>query len=178
MNQADSGTAARQQGVPLRAVGAEEDAALRLAVARARRIAEEQPEPFQSLAFTALLTHLLQDGASPPREPVSVENSRATQPPSTEGSIAEFLAQRRVDSHPDRVVAIAYYHYRRHAGQGVTTKDLVDGYSRSRSKRPQNYPDVIASCIRKGYLVDGGRRDGMKTWVITASGEAHVEQDL
>ncbi len=76
------------------------------------------------------------------------------------------------------MVAIAYYHYHRHGGEGVTTKDLVEGYSRSRSKRPQNYPDVIASCIRKGYLVDGGRRDGMKTWVITPSGEAHVEQDL
>ena len=75
-------------------------------------------------------------------------------------------------------MAIAYYHFRRHDGQGVTTRDLVDGYSRSRTKRPQNYPDVIASCIRKGYLVDGGRRDGMKTWVITATGEAHVEQNM
>lgn len=177
MNQTE-GAAGRQQGVALRAVGAEEDAALRQAVVRARRIAEEQPEPFQSLAFTALLTHLLQERTPPPREAAPGEGPRTAQPPSTEGSIAEFLAQRRVDSHPDRVVAIAYYHYHRHGGEGVTTKDLVEGYSRSRSKRPQNYPDVIASCIRKGYLVDGGRRDGMKTWVITPSGEAHVEQDL
>jgi|SRR5581483_9964599 len=178
MSQSEGGAAERQPGVALRAVGAEEDAALRQAVARARRIAEEQPEPYQSLAFTALLTHLLQERTVPAREPAPAESARPQQPPSTEGSIAEFLAQRRIDSHPERVLAIAYYHYHRHAGQGVTTKDLVEGYSRSRSKRPQNYPDVIASCIRKGYLVDGGRRDGMKTWVITASGEAHVEQDL
>lgn len=178
MNQTDLGATGRQQGVSLRAVGAEDDAELRQAVARARRIAEEQPEPFQSLAFTAVLAHLLQERTPPAREPVAGEAARLSQPPSTEGSIAEFLAQRRLDSHPDRVLAIAYYHYHRHGGQGVTTKDLVEGYTRSRTKRPQNYPDVIASCIRKGYLVDGGRRDGMKTWVITASGEAHVEQDL
>lgn len=178
MNQADSGAGGRQQGVALYAVGAEEDAALRQAVTRARRIAEEQPEPFQSLAFTALLEHLLQGRTAPPREAAPAESARVAQPPATNGSIAEFLAQRRLDSHPDRVLAVAYYHYHRHDGQGVTTKDLVDGYTRSRSKRPQNYPDVIASCMRKGYLVDGGRRDGMKTWVITATGEAHVEQDL
>jgi hypothetical protein len=92
--------------------------------------------------------------------------------------IAEFLAQRRLDSHPDRVVAISYYHYHRYDGQGVTTRDLVDAYTKSRAKRPQNFPDVIASCVRKGYLVDGGRRDGMKTWVITGTGETHAEQDL
>ena len=60
----------------------------------------------------------------------------------------------------------------------VPGQDLVDGYAKARAKRPQNYPDVIASCMRKGYLVEGSRRDGMKTWVITRTGESHVEHDL
>jgi hypothetical protein len=178
MNARDAGgSAAAERGVALRAVEVEEEE-LRQAVARARRVAEEQPEPFRSLAFSVLLTHLLQDGAPRAQPVVRREAAAPARPPSTEIPVAEFLAQRRVDSHPDRVVAIAYYHYHRHQGQGVTTRDLVDAYTRSRTRRPQNYPDVIASCVRKGYLVDGGRRDGMKTWVITASGEAHVEQDL
>ncbi len=175
MNQRGIGS---DRGVALRPVAADEDDDLRLAVARARRVVEDQPEPFRSLAFAGVLAHLLEDGAVRTQRPAHADTAAAPAPPSTAIPVAEFLAQRRIDSHPDRVVAIAYHHYHRHDGQGVTTKDLVEGYTRSRTKRPQNYPDVIASCVRKGYLVDGGRRDGMKTWVVTASGEAHVEQDM
>ncbi len=155
---------------------AQTDESLRGVVDRARRLVEEQPEPFRSLAFTTVLEHLLRGGG--PAVGARAAAPVPTAPPSTDMQIAEFLAQRRLDSHPDRVVAISYYHYHRYDGQGVTTRDLVDAYTKSRAKRPQNFPDVIASCVRKGYLVDGGRRDGMKTWVITGTGETHVEQDL
>jgi hypothetical protein len=153
------------------------DQVLRDAVTRARRLTEEEPEPFRSLAFTAVLDHLLHAGATPATVQ-SAQPAKAVGPPSTDVPIAEFLAQRRLDSHPDRVVAIAYYHFHHFDGQGVTTKDLAVAYGKARAKRPQNYPDVIASCVRKGYVVDGGRRDGMKTWIITGTGEAHVEQDM
>lgn len=152
------------------------DEALRGAVDRARRLSTDLEEPFRSLAFSALLQHLLRGGGS--NADVAPQVHEAAPPPATDIPIAEFLALRRIDSHPDRVVAIAYYHYHRFDGQGVTTKDLLDGYVRARAKRPQNYPDVIASCVRKGYLVEGSRRDGMKTWVVTRTGETHVEQDL
>lgn len=152
------------------------DEALRGVVERARRLSAELEEPFRSLAFSGLLVHLLR--GAPEDDRTGRAPVDAPPPPSTDVPIAEFLALRRIDSHPDRVVAIAYYHYHRFDGQGVTTKDLLDAYVRSRAKRPQNYPDVIASCVRKGYLVEGSRRDGMKTWVITRTGETHVEQDL
>ena len=161
---------------PYEIVESQTDEMLRTAVDRARRLADEQPEPFRSLAFSTLLDHLLGAGDGSPAIRTAAPAPAA--PPSTDMQIAEFLAQRRIDSHPDRVVAIAYYHYQRSEGQAITTRDLVEAYTRSRAKRPQNFPDVIASCVRKGYLVDGGRRDGMKTWVVTGTGEAHVEQDL
>jgi hypothetical protein len=133
-----------------------------------------------ALAFTTVLGMLLKGGRADGAMASSRGGPVPAMPPSIDMPIAEYLAQRRVDSHPDRVVAIAYYHYRRFDGQGVTTRDLVEAYTKARAKRPQNYPDVIASCVRKGYLVlvDGGRRDGMKTWVVTRTGEAHVEQEL
>ncbi|HLZ71561.1 MAG TPA: hypothetical protein VKV26_16785 [Dehalococcoidia bacterium] len=170
--------AGAERGGALRPVAADADDELRLALTRARRVTEDQPEPFRSLAFSAVLTYLLKEGAAPAHASQPPEVAASKSLPSTEIPVAEYLAQRRLDSHPDRVLAIAYYHYHRHGGQGVTTRDLVEGYTRSRTRRPQNFPDVIASCVRKGYLVDGGRRDGMKTWVITASGEAHVQQDM
>jgi hypothetical protein len=164
---------------PLPVDDGDPDEPLRDAVERARRLSRDLDEPFRSLAFSALLEHLLGgDMSVVPGGPGRGTPRRPIAPPSTDIPLPEFLALRRLDSHPDRVVAIAYYHYHRNGGQGITTKDLVDAYTRSRAKRPQNFPDVIASCMRKGYLVDGGRRDGMKTWVVTRTGEAHVEQDL
>jgi hypothetical protein len=169
-------------GIELRPVLSEqaaEDEALREAIQRARRLTQVEDEPFRSLAFTVLLEHLLRGAPKSADAAVPAPRGQSpAAPPSTDMPVAEFLAQRRIESHPDRVVAIAYYHYHRFDGQGVTTKELVDAYTRARAKRPQNYPDVIASCVRRGYLVDGGRRDGMKSWVITRTGEAHVEQDL
>jgi|GEM_PF-1081124 len=150
--------------------------ALRAAVALARAIAEEHPEPFRSLAFTAVLDRLLREPRPAAPAPAIGEAAAARQP-DTSMQIAEFLASlRHVDSHPSRVVAIAYYHEKRQPGYGITTRDLIDAYQRARIKRPQNFPDVIASCMRRGYLVEAGRRDGMKVWQITSTGERLIEQ--
>ncbi len=147
------------------------DDAIRAAIDRARRLSEGQPEPFRSLAFRAVLQHLLGSAdAPPPAVPVP------TLPPDMD--LTEFLAAKKVSTHPDRVVAIAYWTYRTQNGAGVTTADLTEAYSRARVRKPQNFPDVIAACVRKGRLVEGERKDGMKSWVITRTGESFVEQNL
>ncbi len=151
-----------------------DDDQIRAAIARARLLAEDQPEPFRSLAFRAVLQTLLTGAGAPPGSGVPVRT-----PPSPIGlDLVEFLAARKADTHPDRAVAIAYYHYRTRNGAGVSTRDLTDAYARARIKKPQNFPDVIAACVRRGHLVEGDRKDGMKSWVVTRSGETHVETSL
>lgn len=148
-----------------------DDDAIRQAIQRARGLCEDQPEPFRSLAFRTVLSALLQGNGL---------NAPAARPsPSPVGiDLIEFLAMKKSETHPDRVVVIAYYYYKTQNGAGVTTRELTESYARARTRRPQNYPDVIAGCVRKGYLVEGERKDGMKSWVITRTGETHVEQDL
>ncbi|MER3421481.1 MAG: hypothetical protein C4290_13585 [Chloroflexota bacterium] len=149
-----------------------DDDAIRHAIQRARALTEDQPEPYRSLAFRVVLEALL-------RAPTGDATTAGRATPSPVGlELVEFLAAKKAETHPDRVVVIAYYYYHTQNGAGVTTKELADAYARARVKRPQNFPDVIASCVRRGYLVEGGRKDGMKCWVITRTGEAHVEQDL
>lgn len=146
------------------------DEALRSAIERARRLCEPEPEPYRSLAFQTLLDYLL--GHAP-----SQGEPRATAPEPGLG-LAEFLAARQVETHPDRVLAIAYHQERYSSGPPITTRDLSEAYQKARLKRPQNFPDVIASLIRKGFLVEEARRDGFKAWGITGTGVAHVERDL
>ena len=147
-----------------------DDEAIRAMIQRARRLTDGEPEPVRAVAFRVVLDHLLRGGgpAQPP----------APTPPPTDMDLAEFLAAKKATTHPDRVVAIAYYTYRTQGGAGVTTQELTDAYSRARIKKPQNFPDVIAACVRRGRLVEGERKDGMKSWVITRTGEAFVEQIL
>jgi hypothetical protein len=150
-----------------------DDEAIRTAIGRARRLAEDEPEPFRSIAFRAVLEHLLH--ATPL---ASSAPSPAVAAPPPDMDLTEFLAAKKVTTHPDRVVAIAYFTYHTQGGAGVTTQDLTDAYSRARVKKPQNFPDVIAACVRRGRLVEGERKDGMKAWVITRTGESYVEQTL
>ena len=148
-----------------------DDDQIRRMIARARSLCEDQPEPYRSLAFQTVLETLLR-GAGIAAPPARVS-------PSPVGiDLIEFIAKKKAETHPDRVVAIAYYYYHTQDGAGVTTKELADAYARARIKKPQNYPDVIAACVRRGYLVEGERKDGMKSWVITGTGETHVEQDM
>ena len=147
-----------------------DDTEIRAAIARARSLSEDQPEPFRSLAFRTVLEHLLRGTATvatgrPSPSPVGID-------------LIEFLAAKKAETHPDRVIAIAYYHYHTQDGAGVTTKELAEAYARARLRKPQNYPDVIAGCVRRGFLVEGPRKDGMKSWVIARTGESHVEQSL
>ena len=150
--------------------GRQSDEALRAVVERARRLAEPEPEPFRSLAFRTLLDYLLSNGAG-------AAEPHPTVPPPGLG-LNEFLASRNAETHPDRVLAIAYYQERYSGGPPLTTKDLVDAYQRARLKRPQNFPDVIATLVRKGQLTEEARRDGLKSWGITGTGATYVERNL
>jgi hypothetical protein len=147
-----------------------DDDTISAALQRARRLTEGEPEPFRSIGFPVVLEHLLRGGAA--------HAESAPVPPPVDMDLTEFLAAKKATTHPDRVVAVAYYMYHTQNGAGVTTQDLTDAYGRARVKRPQNFPDVIAACVRRGRLVEGERKDGLKSWVITRTGEAYVEQNL
>jgi hypothetical protein len=146
------------------------DEDLRSAVERARRLTDGESEPYRSIAFQTLLDYLLNHrGAA--GEPAGVHLVPGL-------DLNEFLASLRVDTHPDRVLGIAFYQERYLSGPPVTARDLSEAYQRARLKRPQNFPDVIASLVRKGHLVEQSRRDGLKSWGLTGTGSARVEREL
>ena len=151
-----------------------EDQEIRDALRRARAMTDDQPEPYRSLAFPIVFETLLRGAPVP----VAVATARPASPSPVDMDLVEFLASKKITTHPDRVVAIAFFIYRTEDGAGVTTRELSEGYSKARVRKPQNFPDVIAACVRRGHLVEGPRKDGMKSWVITRTGETFTEQTL
>jgi hypothetical protein len=139
-------------------------------VERARRLTDGEPEPYRSIAFQTLLDYLINNRAS------TTDPTASHLVPGLD--LNEFLASLRADTHPDRVLGIAFYQERYMSGPPVTARDLSEAYQRARLKRPQNFPDVIASLVRKGHLIEQGRRDGLKSWGLTGSGSARIEREL
>jgi len=92
--------------------------------------------------------------------------------------VSEFLAQKNIISHTDRVVAVLYYYY--HSGNTLMTiAEFENTYSSIRIKQPRNFSDVLAQCIRKGYVVEASnKKDDKKAWQITPTGEKFVEEEL
>lgn len=136
-----------------------DDTEIRDVLNRARTLAEEQPEPYRLATYELLASRLLTTPAvtALPRPQLSES-----------ATVAEWLNEYRAQTHPERVMVIAA----RTAPEPITVRDLVDGYQAARIKRPQNFPDVIASLLRKGWLIEGTlRHEGLKTWVLTGSGE-------
>ncbi len=139
---------------------------------RARELVSSIDEPFRGRALEVVFRWLLD------LELVGVHAGReAGEPPvRLTMQINEFLASKKLKSHTDKVLAIAYY-YLHAKSETVTRPEIEEAYATSRLPRPQNLSDVIAKCVRKGYLVDSReQKEGQKAWQITPTGEKYVEE--
>lgn len=132
-------------------------------------------DPFTQIAFSEVLRVLLEESAVLAVEEEGGPKIKAVALPE---QASEFLAQKNIKSHFDRIMAILYYHY--HSGQKSTTiPELQETYSSVRVKAPRNFSDVLAQCIRKGYVIETlSKKDGKKAWQITPTGERYVEEEL
>ena len=137
--------------------------------AKAKELVEDIEEPFKKIAFEVLFRKFLEEREAAPAT-TGVEL--------TERSISEFLASKNCGSMVDQVTAIAYYFF--HTGQEcVTRTEFLEALGKARLPRPKNISDVVARCIRGGFLVDyPEKKDGQKAWQITPTGERYVEEQL
>lgn len=147
-----------------------EDQDIIAAISRARRLAEEEPEPFKSLAFTAVLQFLLATPAS--GTGTTEAETRAAPPP----QVSEFLAGVQRDSHMDTVEAILYHALHGAGTDRMNSAELTAAYGRARLKKPSNLSDVLRACIQRGHVIPADEpKGGQKAWQITARGEAYIQ---
>ena len=147
-------------------------------IQQAREIAGDNLEdPLVQIAFGEVLRVLLQE----PSASTMGEARSQVKPVALPAQLSEFWAQLNITTHAthvDRIVAILYYQY--HTGNKLTIiAELEEAYSSARVKAPRNFSDVLAQCIRKGYVVEAkDKKDGKKAWQITSLGEKFVETEL
>lgn len=145
---------------------------IRAKAAKAKELVENIDEPFKSIAFEVLFRKFLE------QEQTTAINSTLSKPELAAKTVSEFLSSKNCKSMPDRVTAIAYYSF--YGGQEcITRTEFSEAFAKARLPRPKNISDVIARCIRRGFLVDcPEKKDGQKAWQITPTGEKYVKEQL
>lgn len=94
-------------------------------------------------------------------------------------SIKEFILAKNPVDDVQKTLVIGYY--LEHFG-GVSTfnvKDLTEGFMSAREPVPPNINDKVNLNITKAYMMPvKEKKDKLKAWILTNSGEKFVEEDL
>lgn len=94
-------------------------------------------------------------------------------------SAKEFLLSKKLSSAVEKTLALAYYLERVEQVNSFNINDIANAFQAAREKSPANLNDMINKNIVKGYLMEAReRKDAKKAWILTATGERFIENDL
>jgi hypothetical protein len=94
-------------------------------------------------------------------------------------SAREFLLSKTVSADTQKVVALAYF-LEKHEGLGsFNVPDLETAFRAAREKLPTNMNDAVNKNVARGFLMEATeKKNSKKAWVLTATGERFVEQEM
>lgn len=94
-------------------------------------------------------------------------------------SIKEFLIEKDPKGGVDITLVIGYFLETYGGISPFNKSDLDKGFRNAKETLPQNVNDKVNLCIKKGHLMEvEEKKDSMKAWVLTRSGEQYVEEKL
>lgn len=92
-------------------------------------------------------------------------------------SIKEFLLEKSPSGGVQMTLAIAYYLETVDGLISFNKDDLERGYRAAKESVPKNINDKVGMCIASGYMMEAeAKKDSLKAWVITRTGEQAVEK--
>ncbi len=88
----------------------------------------------------------------------------------------EFIKRKKLESHSNRVVGLAYYLLKYNGVDSFTVKDIERMYEEARLIPPKNFSDTISKASKKGYFIECKEKiDGLKAWKISKDGIEYIE---
>lgn len=92
-------------------------------------------------------------------------------------SIKEFLIEHSPSDGVQMTLAIGYYMEMQEGMESFNKADLEKGFRAAKEKPPVNINDKVNMCIKNGHMMEAeSKKDSMKAWVLTRSGEDMVRQ--
>lgn len=90
-------------------------------------------------------------------------------------ALAEFKQDFNPDTYADKATVVSRYLEKHERIEGFTVDDLKEGFRKCKWKRPANMSDVVSKAAGKGLFMEIGEQEGKKKWMLTETGEEHVE---
>lgn len=94
------------------------------------------------------------------------------------GTLGEFLDQKGNPSkHTDSVAVFAYWLFKVEKMATFNVQDILECYDKTRKAKPSNVNQIINQNVASHVFAEASeKKDGLKAWVITRTGEEYVEQ--
>ncbi len=94
-------------------------------------------------------------------------------------SAKEFLMSKDIGTETQKVLALAYYLERAEGLPSFNVPDLETVFRAAREKLPKNMNDAVNKNVARGFVMEAvEKKGGKKAWVLTATGERFVEQEM
>ncbi len=93
-------------------------------------------------------------------------------------TLGEFLdVKGNPRKHTDIVAVFAYWLLKKKGLRLFNVKDIIECYKITRIAKPKNPNQIINANVRRHIFAEADeKKDGLKAWVLTRTGEAYVEQ--
>lgn len=93
-------------------------------------------------------------------------------------TLGEFLDQKGNPSkHTDSMAVFAYWLFKVEKMKSFNVKDIIDCYNKTRKAKPSNPNQIINENVKRRIFAEASeKKDGLKAWVITRTGEEYVER--
>ncbi len=94
-------------------------------------------------------------------------------------SIKEFLLAKKPRDGVQQTLVVGYYLEHLESMDSFNARDLADGFRSAKEPLPSNINDKVNSNIDKEYMMKAKeKKDKLKAWFLTNSGEKFVEEGL
>ena len=94
-------------------------------------------------------------------------------------SIKEFLISKKPKTEVQKTLVIGYYLEKYRGMKSFNAKDLENGFREAKEKVPGNINNRVIKNINNGHIMESKeKRDKLKAWCLTNTGERFVENDL
>lgn len=94
-------------------------------------------------------------------------------------SVKEFILEKKPSDYVQTTLVIGYFLEHFEGMDKFNVKDLAEGFMLAKEQLPKNVNDTVNTNIAKGYMMPAKeRKDKLKAWFLTNSGEKFVEEIL
>ena len=94
-------------------------------------------------------------------------------------SIKEFILSKKPKNDVQKTLAIGYFLENYENISSFNAKDLKSGFKAAREKVPKNIGDKVQLNIKKAHMMEfKEKKDNLKSWILTDSGEKYIESDF